>query len=91
MNKSYLLVLFMVLLASCDGGLGGSKLLPVKNGDFYGYIDRKGRTAIPFQYSKAGCFVGGMAVVANADSEPGWGYIDRSGKNAIKPAFNSAT
>ncbi len=82
---------FAMLLTSCSGLRPGSELLPVRNGDYYGYINRSGRAVIPLQYSRAGCFDGGIAVVATADDNPKWGYIDHRGNNIIKPVFAAAT
>ncbi len=92
MKKSCLFLLLVLLVASCDmGNSGGNKLLPVKEGQHYGYIDRTGKTVIPFRYSRAGCYSGGLAVVANSENSPGWGYIDNSGKTVIKQVYCGAT
>jgi len=80
-----------LLLTSCDRLYPGKGLLPVRNGDYYGYINREGRTVIPLQYTRAGCFDGGLAVVATADEVPRWGFIDHRGNQIIKPVFTAAT
>jgi hypothetical protein len=91
MTRNSILVFVLLLLAACGGRRGGTTLFPVKQGGYYGYIDRKGQTEIPFRYSRAGCFEGGLAVVANLDNSTGWGYIDHSGKYVIKPVYSGAT
>ena len=53
----------------------------------YGYVDRTGKIAIPYQFIKAGDFSEGLARVR---IEEGWGYIDKTGKTVIKPQFDEA-
>lgn len=91
MTRIVTVLIAALMLSSCEGLSPGKRLLPVRNGDLYGYINRAGKNVIPFQYSKAGCFEGGVAVVATADAEPKWGYIDHNGKQVIKAVFASAT
>ncbi|MCF8448862.1 MAG: WG repeat-containing protein [Taibaiella sp.] len=92
MNRSCLFVLFAILLSSCQSGhTGSNSLFPVKSGAQYGYVDRTGKATIPFKYSRAGCFEGGMAVVATYSKQPMWGYIDESGKYIIEPLYSYAT
>jgi hypothetical protein len=91
MMKIVFVLASAMLLISCSGLRPGSELLPVRNGDYYGYINKSGRPVIPLQYSRAGCFEGGLAVVASADQSPRWGYIDHNGNAVIKPVFTAAT
>ncbi len=91
MNKRCLLVLLLFFIASCDGERSAvTKLFPVKTAGYYGYIDRSGKTAIPFRYARAGCFEGGVAVVETAGNGR-WGYIDNDGNYVIKPTYSYAT
>jgi hypothetical protein len=93
MNKSPLLLFLVFLVVSCGkwGPQAGNHLLPVKTGDNYGYIDRKGNVVIPFIYHKAGRFNGGVAIVASSDEGNKWGYIDKAGKYVLEPVYNYAT
>ncbi len=92
MNKSCLLGLLLLFIASCDRvASGGNRLFPVKSGANYGYINRSGKIVIPFRYYRAGCFEGGVAVVATMGSSFRWGYIDMGGKYVIAPNYSYAT
>ncbi len=92
MNRNGLLILALVFFISCgNGGRNHTRFFPVKQNGYYGYIDREGHTEIPFRYSRAGCFEGGVALVANLDKETGWGYIDHSGRYVIRPVYTAAT
>lgn len=77
--------------ASCHSGNDGeTSLFPVRQSGSYGYIDRQGKEEIAFTYAKAGCFSGGVAVVA-AGVPRRWGYIDHSGRYVIGPDHCYAT
>jgi hypothetical protein len=67
------------------------KLIPVKVGKEYQYIDRQGKIAINPQFSIATVFRNGLALVKTSGNEPKWGYISEDGKYAIAPNYNSAT
>ena len=59
----------------------------------FGYIDRSGNMVIPFQYSYAGAFVDGFAMVAahsgkytsSGDTINYYGIIDKTGKEIVSP------
>jgi hypothetical protein len=92
MKQSCLYLFLIFLFASCGiGNSGGNRLLPVKLGRYYGFIDRTGKQAVPFIYSRAGCFAGGLALVADSAATQKWGYIDNSGKQVIQPKYRNAT
>jgi len=85
MRRPYLLFLTALFAFSCHSGNEGSTaLFPVRSGGAYGYIDGDGNAEIPFKYARAGCFSGGVAVVA-AGVPRRWGYVDRSGRYVIDP------
>ncbi len=89
MQKYLLVILLLVFAASCGKQASVSnKLLPVKYGSTYGYIDRSGKVVVPLIYKRAGCYEGGVAVVA--DTNGNWGYIDNAGKYVVKPAYSYA-
>jgi hypothetical protein len=95
-NRIYLLAAFLLVLASCrDDRQGVSEFFPVRVGEGgqgkYGFIDRAGKTVIPNQFSKEGCFSEGLALVATMDAVPKWGFIDRKGHYTIDPVYTDAT
>src|ERR1051326_5664897 len=63
------------------------KLLPVKVGGKFGYIDRDGKMAVNPQFDEASRFALGLAVVSVGSK---YGYIDDSGKLGINPQFDRA-
>lgn len=84
-------LLALLVVFSCrPGNETSTTLLPVRTGNLYGYISRKGRTVLYPQYSRAGCFSGGVAVVATGPDRK-WGYIDQAGHYVIKPEYVYAT
>lgn len=80
----------IVLLAACRQGGGDTVLLPVRSAGSYGFLNRQGKVSIPFRYAKAGCFSGGLAVVA-AGVPRRWGYLDDNGRSAIPLRYTYAT
>ena len=64
-----------------------------RRGDSWGFIDRAGRTVIPFEYAYASSFSEGLAAVTVSRDRkvPGWGYINREGKVVIPTIFDYAT
>ena len=56
----------------------------------YGYIDKSGKTVLPFEYAeKTGDFHDGLALVYDS-ANAYWGYIDKTGKLAIPYQFAQA-
>ncbi|GAA4465633.1 hypothetical protein GCM10023093_18170 [Nemorincola caseinilytica] len=91
MKRPYLFLLAALFAVSCHSGNEGStSLFPVKSGSAYGYISRHGNVKIPFRYVRAGCFSGGVAVVATGVPRR-WGYIDEDGRYVIPPEHCYAT
>ena len=67
-------------------------LLPVSFGGKFGYIDRKGRVAIPAKYDRVASFREGLAVVftvetPHSNGEKGYRFITKSGQNAFNKSF----
>lgn len=68
------------------------KLIPVKMGDNFGYIDRQGRTVIEPQFAEACIFRNGLALVNTAEQAiPSYGFISEDGKMAIPSQYKDAT
>jgi len=93
------LQLFAILLAisflsSCGGGgksVSEVKLIPVKSGKDFQYIDKEGKIVINPQFSEATIFRNGLALVKTSGDEPKWGFISEDGKFAITANYKSAT
>lgn len=60
------------------------RLIAMDFGDFWGFIDEKGKTVIHPEYSMARNFVRGLAAVLSTEK---WGYIDRNGHWRINPLY----
>ena len=63
-------------------------MLPVKNGEYYNYVDTTGKIAISKKYTAAGKFSQGLAA-ATLDGKTG--YIDAKGVTKILFTLNSST
>ena len=76
-------IVALILLTLCVTRVGVSaenekcKLLPVKLGGKYGYINRAGQVIIPARFDYASGFVGGMARVQIGDV---WTYVNATGE-----------
>lgn len=91
---SCLIALSVIFLQSCknfNSEISEVKLIPVKNGDVYEYIDRDGKIVINPQFADATVFRDGVALVSNSGDHPKWGYIDENGKYLINPTYKDAT
>lgn len=62
-------------------------LAPVKKHNVYGFIDKKGNTAISCRYTEVGNFYEGLAAVKK---DGRWGYIDQEGKQIIPFQYEAA-
>ena len=73
-------------IACCEGMIRSIKTIGNdENGDFsflYGFVDDKGNLVVPYKYTDAHDFSGGLAAVC--DDEGKWGFIDKGG-NIIIP------
>lgn len=90
---SKLLVLFIVIFISSCGGSGDAsvKLIPVANGNQFGYIDWDGKIVINPQFAEANLFKDGVALIRTSGNEPQYGYIDTKGNYVINPQYLYAT
>jgi len=62
-------------------------LAPVEEWGKIGFIDKKGKLVIPFQYQAAANFSEGVAAVKRKDK---WGYIDKTGKEVLPFVYDDA-
>ncbi len=92
--KVKLALLISFLLIACgDGGIKTKdlKLIPVKSGSEFQYIDAKGKIIINPQFSEATVFRDGLALVKTSGKDPKYGYIKEDGKFEVKADFIRAT
>lgn len=84
----------ITFLSSCGGGgksISEVKLIPVKSGNDFQYIDKEGKIIINPQFSEATIFRNGLALVRTSGDIPKWGYISEDGKFAITASYKAAT
>ncbi len=79
------------LLSSCSGGKEEIKLIPVKTDKNYQYIDLEGKIKINPQFSYAGLFHDGIALVKTSGENEKYGYITEDGKYLVNPSYIHAT
>ena len=65
----------------------GEDLVPVKDDEEWGYINKKGEYVINPQFDDAYSFEEGLAVVKKGDE---YGFIDKKGKYIINPKYEDA-
>jgi len=90
----WLYLLAAILLVAGCGSTNSSadlNLIPVAEGNDFGYINKKGEFVINPQFSNATLFKDGMALVSAQGSKTPWGFIDEKGKYVIPPSFKYAT
>jgi len=86
-------VIILVVLSSCTGkgGIPEVKLIPVKSGDEFEYIDKEGKIVINPQFEEASVFRNGIALVKTSGKDAKWGFIDEKGSYVINAKYKSAT
>lgn len=84
----------MAIFQACNYFNGSSpsvKLIPVKGGADFEYIDLEGKIVINPQFSAASVFHEGLALVRTNGDNPKWGYIGEDGKYVITANYKEAT
>ena len=90
-------ILVMVLFISLMTGCKSSKtpdtgLIPVLTGEKWEYVDQTGKILINPQFSFAGGFFEGLALVKNtSEKNPLYGFIDKKGIYVVNPQYVDAT
>ncbi len=82
------------ILGSCGGGgdsISEVKLIPVKSGEDFQYINKEGEIIINPQFRNATIFREGLALVQTSGNEAKWGFITEDGKYAINAQYDEAT
>ena len=81
-------------MTACGGGgkdIDAVKLMPVKMGKEFQYVDAEGKIVINPQFSEATIFRNGLALVQTSSDKPQWGFIGEDGKFAVIANYKSAT
>ncbi len=89
-----MLAAIATMLASCGGGdknIASVKLIPVKMGEQFQYVDIEGKIVINPQFKEASIFRNGLALVQTSGENPKWGFIGEDGKFTIAASYVSAT
>ncbi len=89
--KQTLVVFVVVLLFGCNSSKKeyfSFKLIPVKQGDYWGYIDKNGKFSVNPQFKRAYTFSEDRALVQNTEGK--YGFIDLQGKLVISPIYKDA-
>jgi hypothetical protein len=94
LKRNFLVIIgaaLLLTLYSCGGNSNQSdlKLIPVKSGDKWGYINKKGEYQINPQFKDADFFHDGLAYVVSEDGKTG--YISEDGKYKIPAEFKDGT
>jgi|GEM_PF-2247707 len=76
----------LVLLGWGASHLGSNPPVPFQENGRLGFADASGKPVIPAQFTAAGPFLAGRAVVAKAGA---YGMVDEAGKELIAPAYDA--
>ena len=80
--------LLALQMISCSSSGDNLKLIPVKTGEKWGFVDRTGKYVINPQFKNVEPFKNGMAAVQTMDYK--FGYINEKGSFVINPQFYDA-
>lgn len=91
--KMLTIAIVAISFAACGGGkkIDAVKLIPVKMGKDFQYVDAEGKIVINPQFSQATIFRNGLALVQTSGDKPQWGFIGEDGKYVITANYKSAT
>lgn len=81
----FMLLLIVLIFNSCGKDIERIDLFPIKAGDRWGYVDKKGQYVINSQFLEAYNFSDGLALVKSTDEK--YGYIGEDGKYVINPIY----
>jgi len=86
--KNLFIFLILIALISCGKNKEEIKLIPIKSGDKWGYIDKEGKYIINAQFEEAHLFRNGLALVKSNENK--YGFIGEDGKFVINPIYKDA-
>ena len=75
-------------MVSCSSSGDNLKLIPVKTGEKWGYVNKAGKYIINPQFAEASSIENGLALVQTMDGK--YGFINEKGKFVINPQFGDA-
>jgi len=85
------IVVMGLMMATCSSETADTiELFPLGGDQGYQYVDKTGKVVIPSQFSDAGIFTEGRALVRTGGSDGRWGFIDRTGQYVIQPIYKEA-
>jgi FKBP-type peptidyl-prolyl cis-trans isomerase FkpA len=87
----FLLCIFMSACSSDEYDIANIKLIPVKSGELFQYINSEGEIVINPQFKEASLFIDGLALVKTSNDDPKWGFISEKGDFVIPPIYIEAT
>lgn len=89
-NVIFLICFSVTLLVGCKTKTSevDLKIVPVRSGDYWGFIDHEGKFKINPQFKYAYAFNEDLALVKSSDDK--YGFINSEGKYAINASFKSA-
>jgi len=93
-NVFQLFFAFLLLIVACksdDYLVPIYKLIPVKKGKSFTYIDLQGKVVFDQVFKDATLFRDGMALVQASGANALWGYVNEKGQYIIEPKFKEAT
>jgi hypothetical protein len=85
---AYLLIFFLAACGSKKDAEVSLNLIPVKSGQYWGYMNQEGKFIINPQFKYAFTFSEGLALVRGSDDK--YGFINEEGKFIINPTYKSA-
>jgi hypothetical protein len=88
MKKLLFIAIIPLVLGSCNKNNQEIKLIPIKSGDKWGYIDKTGNLKITAQFDEAHLFRDGLALIKTKEDK--YGYIDENGNFLIKANYKAA-
>ena len=83
------LLLYHFMFSKSDPVPFDTSLIPVYDGEHWGYVDQKGNNVIKSQFESASWFYEDLARVSDKDGK--YGYIDKKGNFAIKAQYSQAS
>ncbi len=87
--KTIIVILSVLLLSSCSNyNKPEIKLIPVKSGDNWGYVNKEGEYIINPQFMEAHTFSQGLALVKSKEGK--FGFIGKDGLFKIDPIFKES-
>ncbi len=85
----YAICIVFIACNSNKSSVADFSLIPVKSGQYWGYINTDGKFIINPQFSEANPFYEGLALIKATDGK--YGFINEEGNFVINPVYKDAT